>query len=243
MATAMIAIPRFILLVDSGQMTGIKRVVPRWTQDGSPIGACEEATPAAASSNVLSPPIWMHGSWTTQGADTAHSTYPAELEVDKNNIRVIGPRAGVDFAGFATRAGVSMTDKQVSTTHYRVSITVDGSTESNDFVREGLSYQRPSRRELPPRGGCGRPRSRASERDRRKVGLTTDGYTLSLPTPSASFGQPSAECRTDRRWYSFGIRSGRDRGPRYGTVDQSFRKEKACRVRRTPPGGSARRRA
>ena len=32
--------------------------------------------------------------------------------------------------------------------------------------------------------------SRASERDRRKVGLTTDGYTLSLPTPSASFGRP-----------------------------------------------------
>ena len=97
-------------------------------------------------------------------------------------------------------------------------------------------YQRPTRRERPPRGGCGEPReprfrarptegrtsktliacARAAEgrvageipakglrttnktemRPRRKVGLTTDGYTLSLPTPSASFGRPSAECRT-----------------------------------------------
>lgn len=79
---------------------------------------CEEAMPSSGGTVGLSPPEWLHGEWTTEGADTTHSQWPLRVEITSGNVVVIGPSLGADYAELGKNDGISISDSNPGSGHF-----------------------------------------------------------------------------------------------------------------------------
>ena len=98
------------------------------------LSGCDEAAGLHNAKVTLSPPAWLQGEWTTQGVH--EGTNYAWLSVTSSNIRLsnaVGTDA--DFAAIGESERVSISESQVSDTHYRVRMVEGSSVVNHNFRR------------------------------------------------------------------------------------------------------------
>lgn len=107
---------------------------------------CEEAAKPpenTAARECCSPPAWLRGNWTTEGADTTHADAPFGLMVTEDNVVTIATTAGVDFAALTENEEVTATETRPTSSSYRIRMDDGVDIWNVDFSLSGsvLTYR------------------------------------------------------------------------------------------------------
>lgn len=91
------------------------------------ISGCEGMFPFLSP---LDPPSWIQGSWEMTVGDTLISS----LEFSSDNVIWQSPSIGFNFKQLAQQSGVNVTDNNLTSTSYRITMSGSGTTETLTFL-------------------------------------------------------------------------------------------------------------